>query len=118
MINGKLADKMKLIHCMTTQIVRDKDYHLAQTSDLPLPLSNTIAGQAHHTHCIVLPIKMTPQGPVHDPVKTAFKLPNGMKQPFIHIMYEQDEIVKGPAWPARLGPEKAPTTAAAATGSR
>jgi len=95
-VNGEVVDRNKVMHFMTTQTVRDKEYNLALDEDLPLKPENTIAGQIHHTHGVVLPIKATPKGPVFDPVKTAFKLPNGMRQPFIHIMYEQDTIVKGP----------------------
>lgn len=87
-----------MLHCMTTEAVRDQDYNLAHTEDLPLPLDKTIAGQKHHTHCIVLPVKMTPKGPKFEPVNTAFELPNGKNQPFIHIMFEKDEIVSGPEW--------------------
>ena len=104
-INGELADEMKMIHCMTTETVRDKDYKLVHTADLPLDPEQTIAGQPHHTHCVVLPVKMTPEGPKYDPVKTAFELPNGKMQPFIHIMFEKDEIVSGPEWG---GPTTAP----------
>jgi len=31
---------------------------------------------------------------VFDPAPTAYKLPNGKTQPFIHAMFEQDTIVK------------------------
>ncbi|MFB6285804.1 MAG: cupredoxin domain-containing protein [Candidatus Bipolaricaulia bacterium] len=96
-INGELADERKMTHCMTTQTVRDSQYRLAFGERLPLPLDETIAGQRHHTHCIVLPVTGTPDGPVYQPVKTAFQLPNGQTQPFIHIMYEQDEIRETPA---------------------
>jgi len=35
------------------------------------------------------------RGPVFKPLKTAFELPNGKPQPFIHVMYEQDTVVEG-----------------------
>lgn len=98
LINGEVADKKKVMHCMTTETVRDKDYKLSMQDDLPLPQGETIAGQRHHTHCIVLPVTLTPKGPKHEPVKTAFELPNGKKQPFIHIMYENDTLGEGPEW--------------------
>ena len=93
-VNGKVADRDKWVHFMTTQIVRDKNYRLAIDEELPLKPENTIAGQLHHTHVIVRPIKITQAGPKFDPVKTAFTLPNGKKQPFLHIMFEEDTIVK------------------------
>ncbi len=92
-INGERVDENKVFHCMTTETVRDSDYRLVFDRELPLSPSETIAGQSHHTHCIVLPITATPDGPVFEPVETAFELPNGQNQPFIHVMYEQDEIV-------------------------
>ena len=104
-INGERVDENKMTHCMTTETVRDAEYGLAFGSDLPLARANTIAGQRHHTHCIVLPVTGTPDGPIYDPVQTAFALPNGQHQPFIHIMYEQDEILETPpgfAEPSRL----------------
>ncbi len=92
MIDGALADQGKVVHCMTTTTTRDADYRLATADELPLPLENTIAGITHHTHCIVLPITLTPEGPKFEPVKTAFKLPNGAMQPFIHMMFEQEDL--------------------------
>jgi len=111
-INGELADERKMTHCMTTEAVRGAEYNLAFEDDLPLSLENTIAGQRHHTHCIVLPVTGTPDGPVYEPVKTAFQLPNGQTQPFIHIMYEQDKIREIPAdfsKPSRLTQQTAAT---------
>ena len=69
-IDGQLADKAKITHCMTTATVRDQNYRLALNDELPLPLDKTIAGLVQHTHCIVLPISITPEGPVFEPVKT------------------------------------------------
>ncbi len=92
-INGKLAEPHRVMHMMTTEIVRDRNYHLALDSEMPLPSGRWhIKGQSHHTHLVVLPITPTKQGPVFKPLKTAFMLPNGMPQPFIHVMFEQDEI--------------------------
>ncbi|ELZ18452.1 hypothetical protein C477_10303 [Haloterrigena salina JCM 13891] len=97
-INGEVAteDGFRVIHFMTTQTVRDERYRMAVDEELPLAPDGTIAGQVHHTHGVVLPIRPTPDGPVYDPVPTAMELPNGETQPFIHAMWEQDEIVEGP----------------------
>lgn len=97
-INGEVAteDGFRVIHFMTTQTIRDRNYQLAIDEELPLMPDETIAGQSHHTHGVVLPIRPTPDGPVFDPVPTAFELPNGETQPFIHAMWEQDEVVEGP----------------------
>jgi len=95
-VNGEVVDKKKVVHAMTTETVRDKNYHLVHQDDLPLEKKNTIAGQQHHTHLVVLPVNVTKQGPKYEPVNTAFELSNGKTQPFIHMMYEQDEIVHAP----------------------
>lgn len=95
-INGKLAQPHRVMHMMTTEVVRDKDYHLALEKEMPLhPDEWHVKGQAHHTHLIVLPI--TPvkgKGPVFKPLKTAYELPNGKTQPFMHIMFEQDTVMR------------------------
>ncbi len=93
-VNGE-SSGMRVAHLMTTEVVRDSDYRLVFEQDLPLaPSERQIADQAHHTHLMVLPIEPGPRGPTFAPVPTAFELPNGMTQPFMHIMYEQDEIVE------------------------
>jgi uncharacterized cupredoxin-like copper-binding protein len=113
-IDGQVADRRKVTHCMTTNAVRDQNYRLAIEEELPLSPERTIAGQIHHTHCIVLPVTVTPQGPKYAPVKTAFTLPNGEKQPFIHIMFEQDQItqVQGVSLPKTYEQLKAKLAAA------
>jgi hypothetical protein len=94
-INGELAEKRRVMHLMTTEVVRKKDYSLAIQEDLPLDEGERlIADQTHHTHLFVMPIKATDKGPVFDPAPTAFELDNGKMQPFIHAMFEQDTIVK------------------------
>ncbi|QSW99736.1 cupredoxin domain-containing protein [Haloterrigena alkaliphila] len=97
-VNGELAteDGFRVIHFMTTQTVRDERYRMPLDEELPLTPDETIAGRIHHTHGVVLPIRPTDQGPVYDPVPTAMELPNGETQPFIHAMWEQEELVEGP----------------------
>ncbi len=93
-INGELVEPNRVIHLMTTEVVRDKDYHLALQEELPLPPERWhVKGQSHHTHLVVLPFVGVPgKGPVFKPTPVEFELPNGKRQPFMHIMYEQDEI--------------------------
>ncbi len=92
-VNGETVNRNQWIHFMTTQTVRNRDYELAVQTELPLASENTIAGQAHHTHVVVRPVKITEHGPAFEPVHTEFTLPNGKNQPFLHIMFEQDIIV-------------------------
>ena len=93
-INGELVDDHRVMHLMTTEVVRDRDYRLVHTRELPLgPDERHIRNQEHHTHLMMPPVRGVPgKGPVFDPVPTAFELPNGQKQPFLHIMFEQDEL--------------------------
>lgn len=95
-IDGEVADEKKVIHFMTTQTVRNRQYELAIDEEMPLKPEETIAGQVHHTHGIVLPITVTDRGPTFEPVNTEFTLPNGEKQPFIHAMWEEDTLVEAP----------------------
>lgn len=100
-IDGKRADKNMVMHMMTTEVVRDRDYRLALNSDMPLPPDRRIVkDQKTHTHLIVLPVQVDHnRGPVFQPLITGFKPPNGKKQPFLHIMYEQDDV--GPVEPLK-----------------
>lgn len=93
-INGEEVDDHRVMHLMTTEVVRDRDYNLVFSEDLPLgPDERHIRDQEHHTHLMMPPVRGVPgKGPVFDPVPTAFELPNGKKQPFLHIMFEQDTI--------------------------
>jgi len=96
-VNGELVQPAQVFHVMTTEVVRNTDYQLAHEEDLPLsPEQRHIRGQEHHTHLMVMPVTPVPgQGPSFEPVKTAFELPNGQMQPFMHIMFEQDSIESG-----------------------
>ncbi|HZD22155.1 MAG TPA: hypothetical protein VE569_01960 [Acidimicrobiia bacterium] len=44
---------------------------------------------------ILPPTAVTESGPVDRPVETGFVLPNGTKQPFMHIMYEEITLLQG-----------------------
>lgn len=95
-INGEVVSDHRVIHAMSGEMVRDSNYDLAVTPELPLSKDEAYLGREHHTHLFVLPIVGTEQGPKYEPVPTAFPLPNcdvEKKQPFIHIMYDQDEYV-------------------------
>lgn len=93
-VNGERTQPGRVMHMMTTEVVRDKDYELALQAELPLtPDEWHVKGQSHHTHLVVLPVKAVKgKGPMFEPLETAFELPNGKPQPFMHIMFEQDEI--------------------------
>ncbi len=91
-VDGEVIEQNVVIHGMTTQVVRDKNYRLMLDEELPLNIDNTPAGQLHHTHIVVFPIQITKNGPVYHPLNLPFILPNGKPQPFIHVMFEQDVI--------------------------
>lgn len=109
--NGEVVDQRKVIHFMSTQTVRTNNYRLAIDEELPLAKGETIAGQLHHMHAIVVPVTITKQGkPKFEPVKMPFSIgQSDKKQPFIHVMYEQDTIVDS-SFDLRIPqPEKTPT---------
>jgi hypothetical protein len=79
-IDGSVVASNRLVHGMITNDVRDENYQLVfddgvDNSDIQL-------------HLILPPMIVTPTGPMPSPVPTGFTLPNGMEQPFLHIMYE------------------------------
>jgi len=115
-INGEKV-ATRVTHLMTTEPVRKSDYSLALDEEMPLAEEDRfIPSQDHHTHLIVLPIEPVPgEGPRFAPVPSAFELPNGKKQPFIHMMFEEDNITE---WKlgmnqARVESESTPTRIAA-----
>lgn len=98
-INGG-APVIRVTHGMTTEVVRDKNYALAITEELPLPPEERINPAVnHHTHIVVVPVKPTSDGPVFAPFETAYTVPTGplkgKKQPYIHLMWEDEELVSG-----------------------
>jgi hypothetical protein len=98
-VNGE-GPQIRVTHAMTTEVVRDTSYLLATDERMPLPPEDRLVStQNHHTHIVVVPVKPTALGPEFAPVKTAFTVKKGKlkgkKQPSIHIMFEQDNIVSG-----------------------
>jgi len=95
-VEGDVVDENKVIHAMTVGNMRTENGELALQSEMPLAPDETFGGQAHHTQLIVPPITVGRDGPVHEAVNTAYELPNGHTQPFIHLTFEEDTIVKAP----------------------
>lgn len=87
---GEEVWENRVIHFMTTQMVRDNDYALAL--DEEMPLADPYLGGAHHTHGIFPPIEMTKEGPQFSPLNIPFPEEKENGQPFIHIMYDLDEV--------------------------
>ncbi len=87
--NGKLMDKMRIVHGMLTEYVRTKGYKLGFDKD--------VTPTALQFHLMVPPFKPNMKTMAFDkvPVKTGFKLPNGMELPFWHVMFENVEVNAG-----------------------
>ncbi len=83
-VNGEVVSNNRLVHLMVTCQVRDEDYNLVFEDDVDCTKV--------HTHVILANVEITPNGPVTSPLPTNFFLPNGMEQPFAHIMYETIQI--------------------------
>ncbi|GMR01995.1 MAG: hypothetical protein BMS9Abin20_0320 [Acidimicrobiia bacterium] len=84
-VNGQLQKQKRFVHFMLSERVRSSDdagYELAFNADVD-PEGSLQA------HLILPPVALNEDGPVPDsPVPTAFTLPNGNDQPFLHIMYD------------------------------
>ncbi|RMG67270.1 MAG: hypothetical protein D6715_05165 [Calditrichaeota bacterium] len=84
--NGKVVDGPRLVHGMLTEYVRTEGYKLGFDKDVtPTRLQ---------FHLMVAPFKpdMEHMSYMPAPVKTGFKLPNGMELPFWHVMFENLQI--------------------------
>lgn len=98
LVNGEVTSERnedRTIHLMTTQTVRTADYNLAIDEELPLGEDDNpdpYLGSHSHTHVFLPPIKETADGPRRVPLKSAFELPNGNLQPFIHFMFDEDDV--------------------------
>jgi hypothetical protein len=83
-IDGQVVASNRMVHAMLTSSVRDKDYKIV--------FDDGVDNTHIQFHLIAPPIEITPEGPKASPVPTGFTLPNGMQQPFLHIMYEDVSI--------------------------
>merc|ERR1711976_133832 len=86
-VNGQLIEDDRMVHGMLTQRVRDidGDYHLGFESEIP-------HFRGEHFHLLVTNNKVMADGSLMtSPAPSAYTLPNGATQPFMHIMYENVE---------------------------
>lgn len=88
--DGEATLENRVVHFMTTQMARDHDYALAV--DEELPLAEPYLGRSHHTHGFFFPIRMTADGPEFDPLDVPFPPDADEGQPFVHIMYDMDDV--------------------------
>jgi hypothetical protein len=88
-VDGQKVANDRFVHVMTAERSRDIE------GDYSLGFDEDVDPNSVHTHLILPPIRVTDQGPVDSPVPTGFTLPNGMEQPFLHIMYEQVNELRG-----------------------
>lgn len=80
--NGKVLASPRLVHGMLTEYVRTKGYELA--------FDNEVTPTKLQFHLMVPPVMPVMKEGIfeHNPVNTGFELPNGMKLPFWHVMFE------------------------------
>ena len=86
-VNGQVPDegRDRLVHGMITSNVRNEEYELV--------FDDQVDTSKIHTHLFLPPFQIAVNeggefAEVPRPVPTGFVLPNGMQQPFLHIMYE------------------------------
>lgn len=84
--NGIEVANNRVVHLMTTCKVRDENYRLV--------FDNGVDCSAMHTHILLPNVAVTKDGPITSPVPTGFILPNGVEQPFVHLMFENIEVSK------------------------
>ena len=86
-VNGQKVSDNRIVHMMATEKLRSSDddgYRLLFDSELP--------HKGIHTHLVLPNTVVTPQGPRPQSVPTGFMLPDGVEQPFLHIMFESVEL--------------------------
>ena len=83
-VNGIEVANNRIVHMMTTCAVRDADYRLV--------FDDGVDCTRLQTHLLLPPRAVSPQGPVMSPVPSGFILPNGMEQPFMHIMFGDNKV--------------------------
>ncbi len=79
-VDGEVVASNRLVHGMISNVVRDDEYKRI--------FDEGVDNSRIHFHLILPNIEATPEGPQTSPVPTDSVMPNGMEQPFLHIMYE------------------------------
>lgn len=82
--DGELVAQERLVHVMLTEFVREAPYDLA--------FDEGVNPNARHLHMIVPPFTVYGDP---SPVTTGFILPNGMEQPFLHVMFPDVQVEAG-----------------------
>lgn len=76
--NDELVAEGHAVHMMLTEFVRKQPYDLV--------FDEGVNPNSQHLHLIVPPFTLKGEP---DPVPTGFMLPNGMEQPFFHVMFPE-----------------------------
>jgi len=83
-VNGVEVANNRVVHMMTTCAVRDAEYKLVFDKEVDC--------SRLQTHLLLPNMAVTTDGPVMSPLPTGFILPNGMEQPFMHIMFGDNRV--------------------------
>ncbi len=83
-IDGEVVASNRVVHGMITGNPRDEEYRLGFDED--------VDNSKVVLHLILPNTEVTPDGPQESPVPTGFILPNGVEQPFFHIMFDGFEV--------------------------
>lgn len=75
-LNEEMVAEGVGVHMMLTEFVRKSPYDLVFDMD--------VNPNSKHLHLMVLPFSLKGE---QQPVSTGFMLPNGMEQPFLHVMF-------------------------------
>ena len=80
-VNGELSPEKRFVHFMLSERVRDDNYNLVFNDGVD-------PDGSLQAHLLLPPTALVDGAPVDSPVPTGFVLPNGVEQPFMHIMFE------------------------------
>lgn len=86
-IDDELVADNRLVHFMATERVRDPD------EDYELVFDEGVIHGEVHGHLVLAPVAVTPDGPVNEPIATGVMLPNGDEQPFLHVLFEDVDML-------------------------
>lgn len=95
-IDGQVVGTELLTSVVVHQNAHDEEGRLVQTLELPLDPEDTLSGHPYHLRLAVLPLRQTAEGLVFSPPQRGHRLPGGLTQGFIHVVFEQPSVVQGP----------------------
>ena len=102
--DDKMIAKNHAVHVMLTEFARTGDYKQA--------FDDQVNPNNRHLHLQIPPFNLKGE---KDPVKTGFMLPNGMEQPFFHVMFPAIQVMSTAGGTGGVIPAASQSSASPAT---